>query len=197
MNRALALIGFLCGVAALVVVAARRRPSPLEPDTLALERRIADLEAAIVAAREGPNPVPREALVSKSVTPAKASKRAREPAEWPVVARKLTIDLRLDTRQADIVDKTLEECSKKLGAAEEHEDALWRDRLSKRARKAAHQAIAAALSEKQRAKFDEWLKRPDYSHYACWFLPERKCGGCGKKKPKKSAARGSKVEEKK
>jgi hypothetical protein len=181
-ERAVAAIALLIGLAALVVALAWRGGRFPRDDAASLERRLAGIEQQLAEIRGQIESLREGAASSTNGKP----EAAREVAEWPVVARELARALELDPGQTDIVDAALAECDRAADAALEHDSPLWRDRLSKRARKAAYEKVAACLRPDQRRRFHAWLVDPSNDYLACWFQPDRPCGGCGKRKTAKS-----------
>lgn len=100
---------------------------------------------------------------------------------WPEVAVRLREDLRLDAAQGKALEGALAQCEDALARAAENPDALWRDRLAKRAKRDAHAQFVAVLSREQRDDFKAWLSVSAHQNLACWFADDSDCG-CGNKK---------------
>jgi hypothetical protein len=179
MGRALAGIALLVGVAALVVALAGRGPPGPANDPAETAARLARLERDVAELREEL----AGAQSRGSIRPATAPEPL-DPSQWTLVARKLTVDLKLESREVDIVDAALEECSRSLQRAFQNDDPLWCDRMSKRARREVFRRVAGALPTDKRDHLTKWLESRENARLAAWFLPEKPCGGCGKKRKK-------------
>jgi len=125
-------------------------------------------------------PPPPPAVVAPAPTrPAAGAVVGMVP--WPDVALRLRTDLRLDDAQGKALEGVLEQCDDALARAAENPDALWRDRLAKRAKRDAHTQFVTVLRREQRDDFKAWLSASAHQNLACWFADDSDCG-CGNKK---------------
>jgi hypothetical protein len=105
-----------------------------------------------------------------------------EPAGRTQVWQQVCEDLRLDAEQARELAQFLTACEQGLQEARRHPDALWRDRLARRARRDAYDLTSAILTREQFADFGVWLDAPTHRDLATWFQRPEGCRGCGGKK---------------
>ncbi|MEO5367583.1 MAG: hypothetical protein H7831_14755 [Magnetococcus sp. WYHC-3] len=152
MDRLFAILGLLAGVGALVV-------------TLYGARVVQTSETAAVAIKE-----PVVSVVVDSV-----------PVGSTQVWERLRADLLLDEKQTHELAEFLAGCERSLQEAGRHPDALWRDRLVRRAHRDAYDLTVAMLTREQRADFAVWLEAPANKDMAGWFQRGTDCKGCGKK----------------
>ena len=158
MERKVAIIGFLCGVASLLYVFATRLPTPV---------RAASEHSGLNAA----TPVSAIATVSSNVATIFVSRLALE--------QRLRDDLRLNAEQVAEIARILASCEQSVQAAQQHPDALWRDRLVKRAHRDAYDLVIPMLTQEQREDFAVWLEAPANKEMAGWFQRGAGCKGCG------------------
>ncbi len=121
--------------------------------------------------------------VSVSVNvPAGSGTLASAPLGSTQVWAQLRLDLRLNAEQAQELAQFLAACEQSLQDARRHPDALWRDRLARRARRDAYDLTIAMLTREQIADFGVWLETPTHRDLAAWFQRPEGCKGCGGKK---------------
>ena len=169
----------MMSMAALVVAIARSggQESPAIP--VGLEGRLKKLEVAMAEQTQRLDETQAQLSVVRQV---RDPFQARSTA-WPVVARKLSAELRLSPSQMDVLDGALEHCEKAMKNAESLEDPIRRLELSHIARIIAHRKVVEVLDSKQRTRFEAMTKDPRRTDLAAWFLPSSSC--CPKKKKKK------------
>ena len=144
MQRRLAFVGLLCGLAALAVA---------------------------LAPWEGGGDV---------TGPGQQGAASARGGPWQTVAQRLEHDLALDARQAAAVERALARCHASLQAATAHEDALWRDRLRRRARRRAFADVVATLDKEQQKDFKYWLDVDAHRDMRLWFqCTDKDDCGCG------------------
>ncbi len=158
MERKIAILGFLCGLGAMLYVFATRLPTPV---------RAASEHPGLNAA----TPVSAIATVSSNVATIFVSRLALE--------QRLRDDLRLNAEQVAEIARILASCEQSVQAAQQHPDALWRDRLVKRAHRDAYDLVLPMLTQVQRDDFAVWLEAPSNQEMACWFQRGAGCKGCG------------------
>ncbi|MEI6210362.1 MAG: hypothetical protein WCR06_01925, partial [bacterium] len=78
-----------------------------------------------------------------------------------------------------------------MKAAQQHPDALWRDRLVKRAHRDAYDLVMPMLTQVQRDDFAVWLEAPSNQEMAGLFQRGAGCMGCGGASNKTVASGGS------
>ena len=158
MERKIAILGFLCGLGAMLYVYATRLPTPVRP---------APEHPGLTAA----TPVSAVATVSSNVASNVVSRLALE--------QRLRDDLRLNAEQVAELVRILAACEQSMQAAQQHPDALWRDRLVKRAHRDAYDLTIPLLTPAQREDFAVWLEAPLNKEMAGWFQRGAGCKGCG------------------
>ena len=156
MERIVAILGFLCGLGTLLYVFAIRSPTPV---------RSASEHPGLNAA----TPVSAVATVSSNAATNSVSRLA--------LAQRLRDDLRLNAEQAAELARILVACEESVKAAQQHPDALWRDRLVKRAHRDAYDLVMPMLTQVQRDDFAVWLEAPSNQEMAGWFQRGAGCKG--------------------
>ncbi len=160
MERKIAILGFLCGLGTLLYVFATRLPTPI--------RSVSEhpgMKAVV--------PVSAVATISSNVATHSVSRLALE--------QRLRVDLRLNAEQVAELASILAACEQSVQAAQQHPDALWRDRLVERAHRDAYVFVIPMLTPEQREDFAVWLEAPSNQEMAGWFQREAGCKGCGGK----------------
>ena len=158
MERKIAILGFLCGLGTLLYVFATRLPTPI--------RSVSEhpgMKAVV--------PVSAVATISSNVATHFVLRLALE--------RRLRDDLRLNAEQVAELARILASCEQSMQAAQQHPDALWRDRLAKRAHRDAYDLTIPLLTQEQREDFAVWLEAPANKEMAGWFQRGAGCKGCG------------------
>jgi hypothetical protein len=112
-----------------------------------------------------------------------------EEAPWPVIARRLTADLRLENAQVDALDRALEQCERTLAGLREERDAKRARSLAKLARRRAYRSVERALGNEQRRLFVRLVTGRRCAGLDRWFTYNRPCGGCGKSRKTSSSER--------
>jgi hypothetical protein len=125
MERKIAILGFLCGLGTLLYVFATRLPTPV---------RFASEHPGMKAVA----PVSAVAIISSNVTTNFVLRLALE--------RRLRDDLRLNAEQVAELASILAACEQSVQAAQQHPDALWRDRLVERAHRDAYVFVIPMLT---------------------------------------------------
>jgi hypothetical protein len=194
MGRVIPCAAIVLATSALVVSLAGRDKTALPPAPES-EERLSRLETkldealremATVSERLSSSPA-RAAVAEKKMQAALRSKQPLpEDATWPVIARRLTSDLKLTEKQTSVLDISLEECARALSALPMNSDKKRAEMHANLARRRAFRNLDRTLDKDQESLFGRLVRDPKCPDLAGWFAYNKPCSGCGKSKSKRT-----------
>jgi len=169
------------------------RFASLEKKLKALSAKLDAIDARLAKSKEPVHPEPTRPAAEKEAedrAELRSPKPLSEDASWPVNARRLTSDLGLDSSQIDALDRSLEECARGLEALRKEDDKKRAEALGRLARRRAYRSVERALNGEQKKLLARLVRDPKCPGLRRWFMYNKPCGGCGKKKTKKAKPAG-------